>query len=342
MRGARVLSGRRIPATLPVRGEVMSTRNSLRRKVVLALHVVRRESGQKQLAHTLDVTESSARIAGLNLLLEPGEVIEIKRGALRSRFEVVWMGAPGSSLDGQAGIRSLEPGKSIWGVDLPADETDCAIDFNVRDKQPPVRTAPKKPAGKRHYERFQCSGSVSIKTVGAGYALHGEVKDISEGGIYVELTAPMAVGTEVTIGLKMEGVWIEFAGLVRTSYPLVGMGIAFHQLTDASREKLSALVNKLKQKASDENSNFIVEFGPSVSPEPESPQAPRQPDMYSLRVLALACKTLANNYDKLKDSHSSAEIEELRLAISMLQQKLSPSRQPELVDFLAALPSGTA
>ena len=91
----------------------MSTRSSLRRKVVLALHVVRRESGQKQLAHTLDITETSARLGGLNLLLEPGEVIEIKRGAAKARFEVMWMGAPGSSLDGQAGVRTLEPSKSI-------------------------------------------------------------------------------------------------------------------------------------------------------------------------------------------------------------------------------------
>src|SRR5215472_8278710 len=128
------------------RGEGMSTRSSLRRKVVLALHVVRRENGQKQLAHTLDITETSARIGGLNLLLEPGEVIEIKRGALKARFEVVWMGAPGSALAGQAGIRSLEPGKSIWGVDLPRDESDAQMDVSLRNSKPPVRTGSKFPA----------------------------------------------------------------------------------------------------------------------------------------------------------------------------------------------------
>jgi len=310
----------------------MSTRSRLRRKVVLALHVVRRESGERQLAHTLDVTETSARLGGLNFLLEPGEVIEIKRGALRARFEVMWMGAPGSSLDGQAGIRSLEPGKTIWGVDLPTDQRDAVVDVSLRNPQPQVCTASKLPGGKRHHERYPCSGSVSIKTGGATYALHGEVKDISEGGLYVELTAPMAVGTEVTIGLKMEGVWIEFAGLVRTSYPLVGMGISFHKLTDSNREKLNALVNKLKQKASNVDSNFIVEFGPSVVPEIEPHQEPRHQDMYSLRVLALACKTLANNFEKLKDSHPSAEIEELRLAVTLLQKKLSAARQPERHD----------
>lgn len=322
----------------------MSTRSSFRRKVVLALHVVRRENGQKQLAHTLDITEASARIAGLNLLLEPGEVIEIKRGALKARFEVVWMGAPGSPLDGQAGIRSLEPAKSIWGVDLPRDESDAEVDVSLRNSKPPLRKGSHLPAGKRHHERYPCSGSASIKSAAGSFALHGEVKDISEGGIYVELTAPMAVGTEVTIGLKIEGAWIEFAGTVRTSYPLVGMGIAFRQLTDENREKLAALLKTLKQRASSENSNFVVEFGPSVvlEPDPPRPEQHHRPETYPLRVLALACQTLATNFDHLKQSHTPAEIEELRLAVGLLEQKLASTRQVDLVDFLATLPSGTA
>src|SRR5215471_691550 len=141
----------------------MSTRKMLRRKVVLALHVIRRESGEKQLAHTLDITERSARLGGLNLVLEPGEVIEIRRGAVKARFEVAWMGAPGSPLEGQAGIRSLEPTKSVWGVDLPRDTSDARVDVSLRDPKPPVRTAAPKPAGKRAYERYPCTGSASIK-----------------------------------------------------------------------------------------------------------------------------------------------------------------------------------
>ena len=321
----------------------MSTRSSFRRKVVLALHVVRRDSGQKQLAHTLDITETSARLGGLNLLLEPGEVIEIKRGAAKARFEVVWMGAPGSSLDGQAGVRNLEPGKSIWGVDLPRDQSDAQVDVSLRAAKPAIQVTPHSPAGKRHHERYQCSGSASIKTAGASFAIHGEVKDISEGGIYVELTAPMPVGTDVTIGLKIEGSWIEFGGAVRTSYPLVGMGVSFREVTDANRERLKALLNKLKQRASSEKSNFVVEFGQPGLPEAESSvQQPRKPEVYPLRVLALACQTLATNFDSMKNSHSPADVEELRLAVNLLQQKLSPARKVELVDLLTALPTGSA
>ena len=325
----------------------MSTRCSLRRRVVLALHVVRRASGEKQLAHTLDITETSARLGGLNLLLEPGEVIEIRRGAIKARFEVAWMGAPASALDGQAGIRSLEPNKDIWGVDLPDDERDCVVNVALlRNSAPQVRSSSTSPTGKRSHERYPCCGSASITAAGAAYALHGQVKDISEGGVYVELTSPMAAGTQVTIGLKIEGEWIEFTGTVRTSYPLVGMGVAFRKLTPANREKLMGLLARLKDNASAEKSNFIVEFGSWQARGSQSQNGTpgARVEAYPLRVLALACQTLANNFDCSQGHHSAAEIEELRLALSLLQQKLSPPpAESALVEFLvSALPGGTA
>jgi hypothetical protein len=328
----------------------MSTRRNLRRKVVLALHVVRRSSGEKQLAHTLDITESSARLGGLNFLLEPGEVIEIRRGPAKARFEVVWMGAPGSSLDGQTGLRCMEPGKNIWGVDLPEDQKDLPVNVNtLRSSAPQMPGSPDKPAGRRAHERYPCSGSASIKTAASSFPLHGEVKDVSEGGIYVELTSPMAVNTDVTIGLKIEGAWIEFAGNVRTSYPLVGMGIAFRKLTPANLNKLTGLLRKLQQRESEEKADFVIEFGPSQPGESKSKSSPQraeqpvQAEAYPLRVLALACQNLANNFDSWKGQHSQTDIEELRLAVNLLQKKLSPPQQVELAELLAgALPGGNA
>lgn len=305
------------------------------------MHVVRRSKQGKQLAHTLDITRTSARLAGLNLMLEPGEVIEIRRGALKGRFEVVWMGAPGSALDSQAGVRSLEPGKDIWGVELPGDEKDITVNAGMlRDSNPPVRTHSAAPTGRRAHERYACSGSASIRTTNSSFALHGEIKDISEGGVYVELTAPMVVGTDVTIGLKLEGLWIEFAGTVRTSYPLVGMGIAFRSLTSATRQKLMELLDKLRLRDSAVKSDFIIEFG-AAQFQGGSPQD--RADSDSIRVLALACHALAHNFDSLRHQHSRDEIEELRVAVAKLQQKLSTSTHTELADLLAeALPSGTA
>jgi len=115
----------------------MSTRAKLRRKVVLAVTVSRCNGQEKQLAHTLDITESSARLGGLSSKFEPGEMIDIQRGAIKGRFQVVWMGAPGSLTERQAGVRSMEPNKVIWGVDLPQDERDVQVDItSVRNSVP--------------------------------------------------------------------------------------------------------------------------------------------------------------------------------------------------------------
>src|SRR5215467_10061043 len=106
----------------------MAKRGKFRRKMVLPVTVVRGKGGEKQVAHTLDVTEISARLGGLRMQLEQGEIIEIQRGGVKAKFQVHWTGAPGTELEGQAGIRGLDPGKSIWSTHLPADQTDITVD----------------------------------------------------------------------------------------------------------------------------------------------------------------------------------------------------------------------
>ena len=321
----------------------MSTRCNFRRKIVLALHVVRCSTGEKQLAHTLDIAGTSARLAGLRFLLEQDEVVEIRRGAAKAQFEVVWMGAPGSSLKGQAGIRSMEPDKNVWGGDFPKDQRDQVVSTELlRQSAPQVhqaRSTPK-PGGKRTHERYPCSGIASIRTTVSVFALHGEVKDISEGGVYVELLAPLPVNTDVTVGLKIEGTWIEFAGNVRTSYPMLGMGIAFNRPAPANREKLIGLLEALKRRDATEMSEYIVELGASQTLEvsenkaatPDGTQT--ESDTYPLSVLTLACRDLADNLEAWKDHYSEFDLEELRKAISLLQEKLSPSQPVQQTESL--------
>ncbi len=106
----------------------MANRGKLRRKMVLPVTVLRGQGGEKQLAHTLDVTEISARLGGLRMQLEPGEIIEIQRAGVKAKFQVHWIGLPGTELEGQAGVRGLNLGKSIWSIHLPADQPDFAVD----------------------------------------------------------------------------------------------------------------------------------------------------------------------------------------------------------------------
>jgi hypothetical protein len=315
-----------------------STRSSLRRKVVLPVTVVRRNGQEKQLAHTLDVTETAARLGGLCSLLDPGEVIEICRGTTMAKFQVFWMGAPGSAMEGQAGVRSLELNKGIWGVDIPVDETDVVPEGGiVRTAMPQVRTEPRLAGEKRWHTRFECSGGASIRADGSAFPVHGQAKDIAQGGIYVETTTPLPVNTAIQAKMNVEGVSIESPGVVRTSYPMVGMGISFQKITPENQARIGQVIQFLRNKAAAPRN--MTEPADAYSPANRVVGEKREPapllrlDAYPVRVLAKACHEFVADFDAWKSTRLPSEIEELRQAIGELQLKLSPVPQNEFTDL---------
>ncbi len=317
----------------------MSTRSSLRRKAVLPVIVIRHNGFDKEPAHTLDITEISARLGGLSSPLEPGEIIEIQRGALKAKFQVFWMGAAGSAVAGQAGIRSLEPNKRIWGVTVARDETDLTVDAQrMRNPTAPVRSSPLFPGEKRGNPRFPCSGGISIRTAAAMFAMHGEAKDISWQGIYVELMTPLPPKTHVTLNMTIEGIGLEVKGVVRTCYPMVGMGICFSTVSDQDREKIALILKKIQQAESASASTLVAK--PPVSAPLHDAIAPLpllRLDAYPAPVLANACKMLAAGLDSWKKTCSAEEIEQVREAVLLLHEKLLSTISPiELTDYFAA------
>lgn len=310
-----------------------STRSSLRRKMVLPVTVIRQNGQEKQLAHTLDLTEISARLGGLLSLLEPGEIIEIQRGAVKAKFQVFWMGAPGSAMAGQAGVRSIEPQKNIWGINLPADENDSAAQTGGLRKTSHSRAEGRPATEKRWHTRFECTGGASVRADGSGFPVHGQVKDIAQGGVYVETTTPLTTNTEVYVKMNVEDIQIESAGVVRTSYPMVGMGISFQNISAENQERVDHVIQSIRAKMNAPKNVTEPAFTPS---QPKPSPVGLQLDAYPVRVLAMACRTLAADFDKWKASRSPSELDELRLALAELQQKLSPVPQIELLDFLAS------
>jgi hypothetical protein len=315
-----------------------STRSSQRRKMVLPVTVVR-NNGEKQLAHTLDLTEVSARLGGLCTQLEPGEVIEIHRGAVKAKFQVFWMGAPGSAMEGQAGVRTLEAGKIIWGINLPEDERDLVPQgAGHRQEMPPVRTNVPSPGEKRWHTRFECSGGASVRAANTTFPVHAQVKDISQGGVYVETTAPMPVNTEVNIKMNVEGVAIETAGVVRTSYPMVGMGVSFLRISPANQEKVNGIILALRGKASPakavdaqmEQADASALAGQLTRPDAATPRLAS----YSAHVLAAALREFTAGMDEWKSKCAAGEADEVRQAIQELQTRMMVP-QVEMVDYFA-------
>lgn len=322
----------------------MSSRSSFRRKMVLPVSVVRHGGQEKQLAHTLDATSTSARLGGLVSLLEPGEIIEVMRGGARAKFQVVWMGAPGGAMAGQAGIRGLDPNKCIWNVDLPDDEIDMRVDTgSLRQPMPPVHSAIEFPGERRWHPRYACSGSVAIKTGDSGFAVYGEAKDISEGGIYIELSAPLPVNSTVRLDMTVEGIRFEGAGTVRTSYPLLGMGICLQNLSPESAEKLVTALERAKRNSAKQRELTSAPGDPverseaAGASESTLPAAGLQDEPGA--ELVTACRRLIDDFEHWKQTSSVDEIEELKLVIRELEQKLSFSPQTSQDRFIEYLPA---
>ena len=235
-------------------------------------------------------------------------------------------------MTGQSGVRSLEPNKVIWNVDLPADEIDCQVPVHDLRNTQPVQTQSEFPGEKRWHHRFTCTGSVAMKAPGCTFPINGEVKDISSGGLYAEVNTPLPVNSQIHMKVCVEGICFECAGVVRTSYPLLGMGISFQDLSDQNTERLNAILEKVKPAASPENpASLAPDFSPKIRPESQESAA---------HVLARACRMLTHDFDSWERSQSSADVNELKEAIGQLQQKLSLTLDPDFQGFPSADAAG--
>jgi len=307
----------------------MANRGKFRRKMVLPVTVVRSNGEEKQMAHTLDVTEISARLGGLKMQLEPGEIIEIQRGGVKAKFQVHWMGTPGTALEGHAGVRGLDPGKSIWSTHLPADQTDLAIDAAYL-RQTSTHSAPvisrSEPS---ETSRYECNAGATVRAPGSSYPFRVQIKTIHLGGIAVESINTLPLNTIVNLEMKVEGIQVESAGMVTGSTPRVGMEISFHKVSEEIHRKIVQALQKLKQKAWDEQQVTLparIAGGPSlVAATPKAPAAAMgRTDPF--RELAALCKVLRADWDYWKSTHTTAEIKELYKAVVELEEMLSPAR----------------
>jgi hypothetical protein len=77
-----------------------------------------------QIADTIDIAQSGARLDGLGYLTGPGEIVLVKRGwRKKARFRVVWIGQLGTPEANQVGICCVEGDKEIWPVPVTESET---------------------------------------------------------------------------------------------------------------------------------------------------------------------------------------------------------------------------
>ena len=100
-------------------------RKEERVRIELPIRLYRTTRGLKlQLAHTVDISNSGARIAGLEEPLELGEIVKVECGNREAPFRVMWIGAPGTVNVGQVGLECLAADADLWKLNLSQLEDD--------------------------------------------------------------------------------------------------------------------------------------------------------------------------------------------------------------------------
>lgn len=112
-------------------------------------------------------------------------------------------------------------------------------------------------AEKRRSRRYQCEGSVEMCEDGCEVRTWATFSDIGLHGCYVEAHATYPIGTVLHMKLEANGVRVETKGSVRVSYPYLGMGVAFGEISEENRARLRELLATI--------SRPIVIMGPGIA-----------------------------------------------------------------------------
>ena len=99
----------------------------------------------------------------------------------------------------------------------------------------------------RRSPRYPCQGSAQLREIHSGTSTWATFSDISLHGCYVEAATAYASGSVLALTIEVNGFRVEAKGEVRASYPGLGMGISFTEVSEKDRERLRALVRSLSQ-----------------------------------------------------------------------------------------------
>jgi len=122
----------------------MFRRKRKRVKMVLGVRAIAQgDQGPRfdELTYTLDLAVGGVRLGGMEkVVIQPGDVIELRRRNRRARFRVMWVGETGTPRTGQVGLKSIDAPADFWGLEIP---TDSELAFSLGRS---IRTV-SKPAG---------------------------------------------------------------------------------------------------------------------------------------------------------------------------------------------------
>jgi hypothetical protein len=104
-------------------------------------------------------------------------------------------------------------------------------------------------AEKRRSPRYKCEGSAQVREEGCDVHTWLTFTDVSIHGCYVEAQATYPADTLLHMKLEANGFRVETKGRVRISYPYLGMGIAFEEISEENLSQLKRMLATLSHPA---------------------------------------------------------------------------------------------
>lgn len=214
-----------------------------------------------QSAMTVDIGAHGMRVRGVRCFREPGDLVEVHYKGRRARYKVAWIGEAGTGAEGTAGLKAVgdvHDSAMLLFADHLGPEIKALADAWLDTYVVPDAAAPgaqekggerlqrkkeeSRKEERRRHVRFPCAGVARVWEGDNEYAVTGRVNEISMGGCYVEMMAPMRTGTAVRLDLETGGRTMRMEAVVRTSQTSCGMGLEFTRVAPGELEKLHHVV----------------------------------------------------------------------------------------------------
>jgi hypothetical protein len=198
---------------------------------------------QNAVAQNVSIT--GACIYGIEQELKVGDVIGVQYQGKKARCKVIWIVDAGGLKKIKAGIQLVADQECPWTAMLPAEVVASA-------------PAPRPPDNRRKFLRHKISFPLELRDERVNTPMRVSATDISGNGCYIETVMPLAISTMLKLDLWIDQEHISTSATVRTRDPGVGMGIEFTGMTEDSKKRFQAHLDKLD---------------PGISP-PNAPPAP--------------------------------------------------------------------
>ena len=200
-------------------------------------------------------TERTAVLTGV-LPIGVGEVIGIRFRDDKARYSVSWVSDEDTQQVRSIGVDCVED-KNFFNAQKPPlnlQVVNTSALYAGANGKLPRAGAPGLPQmpNRRQAERVNCRVAADVSMINGAAQAYAWLSDISVKGCYLQMITPFAVGSEINISIYAVNLAKEsplvLRATVRTSHPMVGMGIEFVEVSAEDKPRIQIVVEQLRGK----------------------------------------------------------------------------------------------